>query len=68
MCAVAFWNLNVNFVLLAYTVHGLTGDYIAFIMAVFVYTADNTTKGKDRSFLMVFTQVKPAMLLLLVKF
>ncbi|KAK3790275.1 hypothetical protein RRG08_034837 [Elysia crispata] len=56
VCAVAFWNLNVNFVLLAYTVHGLTGDYIAFIMAVFVYTADNTTKGKDRSFLMVFTQ------------
>ncbi|RUS79890.1 hypothetical protein EGW08_012368, partial [Elysia chlorotica] len=51
--AVAYWGMDVNYVLVGYTVFGLTGDYVALAMAIFIYTADNTTKGKDRSFLMV---------------
>ncbi|KAK3790268.1 hypothetical protein RRG08_034831 [Elysia crispata] len=53
---IALWELNVNYVLIGYTVFGLTGDYVALAMAIFVYTADNTTKGKNRSFLMVAAQ------------
>lgn len=54
--AVAHWELDVNYVLPGYAVFGLTGDYVAIAMAIFVYTADNTTKGKNRSFLMVAAQ------------
>ena len=57
MTIIALWELNVNYVLIGYTVFGLTGDYVALAMAIFVYTADNTTKGKNRSFLMVAAQV-----------
>ncbi|GFR84112.1 solute carrier family 46 member 3-like [Elysia marginata] len=54
--AVAYWQLDVNLVLIAYTVNGVTGEFVAFLMAVSLYTADNTTEGKDRSFLMVVAQ------------
>ncbi|GFR70338.1 solute carrier family 46 member 3-like [Elysia marginata] len=53
VCAVAYWDLSTNFILLGYILAGLTGDLIAFVMVVYVYTADNTTQGKNRSFLMV---------------
>lgn len=56
VCAVAYWKLDLNLVLVAYAVNGLTGDYVAFLMAMYVYTADNTTQGKNRSFLMVVAQ------------
>ncbi|KAK3790270.1 hypothetical protein RRG08_034833 [Elysia crispata] len=54
VCAVAHWDLDLNFILVGFTFCGLSGDFIAYVMAIFVYTADNTTKGKNRSFLMVF--------------
>ena len=57
VAAVAYWELQVNLVLIGQAVFGLTGDYGALAMAIFVYTADNTTKGKNRSFLMVGAQV-----------
>lgn len=55
VCAVAFWNLHVNLVLVGYLVSGLTGDFAAYVMAIYVYTADNTAGGKNRSFLMILT-------------
>ena len=57
MCAVAYWELSTNYVLVGCVLNGLSGDYVAFVMGVYVYTADNTTKGKNRSFLMVFVNV-----------
>ncbi|KAK3790273.1 hypothetical protein RRG08_034836 [Elysia crispata] len=55
VCAVAYWNLDVRFILIGYIICGLAGDFAAYVMALYVYTADNTTKGKNRSFLMVLT-------------
>ena len=57
MCAVAFFDLNVNIILIGFIVNGLTGDLVAFVMAMYVYTADNTSKGKNRSFLMILANV-----------
>ncbi|GFO04026.1 solute carrier family 46 member 3-like [Plakobranchus ocellatus] len=55
-CAVALWDLNVYYILIGSFIIGLSGDFAAFFMAMFVYTADNTSKGKNRSLLMVFAQ------------
>ncbi|GFR70346.1 proton-coupled folate transporter [Elysia marginata] len=54
VCGVAFWDLSLNFILIGYAICGVCGNYIAFVMAMYVYTADNTSQGKNRSFLMVF--------------
>ncbi|GFR84084.1 solute carrier family 46 member 3-like [Elysia marginata] len=56
VCAVAYWNLPVNVILIGSLVAGFTGDSAAYSMAMFVYTADNTASGKNRSFLMIVTQ------------
>ncbi|GFR97111.1 solute carrier family 46 member 3 [Elysia marginata] len=55
VCAVAYWNLDVNIILAGCLVAGFTGDAAAYTMAIFVYTADNTSSGKNRSFLMIVT-------------
>ncbi|GFO45139.1 proton-coupled folate transporter-like [Plakobranchus ocellatus] len=55
-CAVALWDLNVHYILIGSFINGVSGDFGAFFMAMFVYTADNTSKGNNRSLLMVFAQ------------
>ncbi|GFO04027.1 proton-coupled folate transporter-like [Plakobranchus ocellatus] len=60
-CAVAFWDLNVYYILIGSFVIGLSGDFSAFFMAMYVYTADNTSEGKNRSLLMIFAEAITSM-------
>ncbi|GFO45138.1 solute carrier family 46 member 3-like [Plakobranchus ocellatus] len=67
-CIVAYWGLNVYYILIGSVINGLCGDLAALFMAIFVYTADNTSKGKNRSFLMVFAQAISSMCYYLTQF
>ncbi|KAK3790271.1 hypothetical protein RRG08_034834 [Elysia crispata] len=55
VCVVAYWNLDVRFIFIGCIISGLAGDFASYLMSIYIYTADNTTTGKSRSFLMVFT-------------
>ncbi|XP_046575156.1 solute carrier family 46 member 3-like [Haliotis rubra] len=56
MCFIIGFNMSLNWAYLAYLLEGCTGGFTAFLLAVFAYTADVTTPGRKRTFMIALME------------
>ncbi|KAI8784293.1 proton-coupled folate transporter [Biomphalaria glabrata] len=56
IAAVVYWNLDVQWLYLGYTVEGLGGGTSGILLGIFLYMSDITSRGRKRTFVMTFME------------